>query len=1722
MYQDKKGFLSPLLEAPGDNRSGHENLANVETKYDITTTLTYTESGKSVHGKYLTKYTDLDLPGADNTYSNYDVWAPESVWLLDGYEGNAYISTDTTLNEAAWKQYNGRYFAATAIDNDNTLSATKSAVITLADAESSNFRWYGYGCGTNIMVNETGKKLPPDIATTKRVETSYNSGSHIFNVTEKSGISASCEITSDFNYVKADNIPNSWQIVDDFPTDCMSAPQASNVHVYTKPLIDVIADDGTEISGTNDYRIDSTDITNQVTISRNSDGKFTVSSIDYNLVKAKRVYVEFSAPIKSWDSIPNQYKNGTSTTDVNNSTTTQISTSDKTSEATASAPFSINLNASPHINIIKTAHIDDINNNGKADYGEKISYSFVVKNNGECSLSNIRLSDSLLGFTNRKIADSLAIGESKTYEAPETVTVNVEQAQLGKIDNIATVKGTPPAGIADVTGTSTATVPTAMSKQSLSIEKQVDKTTIEANDARPGTKLTYSFIVTNTGEATIKDISIVDSMKSIGNVQVDKTTLKPNESATASVTYQITQSDIASGSVKNVAHATGTGIDNSTITSNNSSVTTAIVNQQTELTLSKTVDKQQLSGNEAHTGQELLYHFKITNDGNVTMTNVSISDQLRGIGMITMTWPNQSGILEAGQSATGTAKYAVNQSDIDNGSVTNIATATGTNESTGDTITSNTAKATTGIDRVLKIGVSKTADPTKISAQNALPGTNITYAISVKNNGNTTIDLTATDSMAEIGNLQLSKLRLAPGETATATAKHSITDSDINAGTVSNTVSVTGTTIDKTMSTSGKSTAETTIEKAAPKLTLEKTVDKTKLTADESKVGTKLTYTFKITNAGNVTINDINIADQLEGISDIKMHYPTTEGELVPGEIATGTATYAIQNSDIAMSHAYNTAQAHGKNKATGAEVDSNESTATTSIVRNMSLSLKKTSNPMKVLPIDAVPGTKITYTFEVKNTGNTTLTDIEINDEMKTIGTIKPQKRNLDPGEKTTATADYTLTQADIEAGHVTNTATAEGGIPDISVTSNKATVDTPIEKAISKLTLKKTVDKASLTGNEAKAGTKLTYSFKMTNEGNIPINDVNIIDKLTGLSNININWNGNNKTIPAGGTITGTATYMLTQEDVDAGTVKNTATATGTDSHGNKLTSTDNTATDITRTGKLETVKTADKTNITGDEAKPGTVITYTITVKNTGNVTLHNVTCDDTMKEIGKVALNKTELAPNETATGTATHTLTQADIDAGLVKNTVSSSADSPDSSKVVSNESSVTTTVSQNAQLDVEKTADITHIDANDAITGKKISYSLKITNTGNTTITDIELNDELVKDDLTIDWSRNNNHTLVPEQSITAKANYQITDSNIDNGIVENTAFATGKMTNGASVKSNTAKASTTIEKMKPSLSIVKTGTKQVSADDAKPGYEINFDFDIENTGNTTLKDIKIDDDLAGISDIKLDEATLDAGEKTTGKATYKITQMDIDAGVIKNTATASGTTPNNKTVKSNESEHDVTIDGKSALSIEKKVDKENVKGTVDELKKTTLTYSFIVKNTGQTTVSGVKIIDDMKGLSNITFSSKKTSTIDDNTNSDNKSKNENANSSNNDASDKSNNEEKNDKSSDIVLKPGEEIEATATYTITDDDIETGHITNMAKATGKAPNEDDIESTESEATTQIEKIDEQEHQQSNVPTDLMQTGVEIAFPIIAAFISIGCVIFLRRKQRNKR
>jgi uncharacterized repeat protein (TIGR01451 family) len=323
----------------------------------------------------------------------------------------------------------------------------------------------------------------------------------------------------------------------------------------------------------------------------------------------------------------------------------------------------------------------------------------------------------------------------------------------------------------------------------------------------------------------------------------------------------------------------------------------------------------------------------------------------------------------------------------------------------------------------------------------------------------------------------------------------------------------------------------------APSLSLTKSANPTTFTAANQLI----TYTYMVKNTGNVDISNITVTDNR--ISGSISCSPST---LSPGASATCIAVYTTTTADVTAGSIVNEATATG-NDPTNNPVTSNKATATVTFINNKaSLSLKKMASPTTFTGANQT----ITYTYTVTNNGNAPISSISVADNK--LGSVSCSPTTLtNPGDMATCTATYTTTSADVSAGSIINVATATGKDPNnIPVTSPPATA-TVMFVAQPSLQLAKTANPATYTS----PGQAITYTYTVTNNGNVPIINTSVTDNKIGTFPC-----GPSPLIP-GGVAVCTAVYTITSADVTAGSVTNVASASGKDPSNNTVTS--NTAT-------------------------------------------------------------------------------------------------------------------------------------------------------------------------------------------------------------------------------------------------------------------------------------------------------------------------------------------------------------------------------------------------------------------------------------------------------------------------------------------------------------------------------------------------------------------------------
>ncbi|RGX96045.1 hypothetical protein DXA57_17015, partial [Blautia sp. OF03-15BH] len=149
----------------------------------------------------------------------------------------------------------------------------------------------------------------------------------------------------------------------------------------------------------------------------------------------------------------------------------------------------------------------------------------------------------------------------------------------------------------------------------------------------------------------------------------------------------------------------------------------------------------------------------------------------------------------------------------------------------------------------------------------------------------------------------------------------------------------------------------------------------------------------------------------------------------------------------------------------------------------------------------------------------------------------------------------------------------------------------------------------------------------------------------------------------VQPGESVETTATYTITEEDILRGEFGNTATAIF--SNGKEYTGTDEVI-PADPNPHLTVEKTTTSSPANDESYALGEMITYQITVKNDGNLTIKDIEVTDKLTgNIGNKAWKIEELAPGAEKTFTASYTVTEKDILAGSVVNEATAKGTSPD-------------------------------------------------------------------------------------------------------------------------------------------------------------------------------------------------------------------------------------------------------------------------------------------------------------------------------------------------------------------------------------------------------------------------------------------------------------------------
>ncbi len=640
--------------------------------------------------------------------------------------------------------------------------------------------------------------------------------------------------------------------------------------------------------------------------------------------------------------------------------------------------------------------------------------------------------------------------------------------------------------------------------------------------------------------------------------------------------------------------------------------------------------------------------------------------------------------LPAGGSVTHTASCTISASAT--GTLSNTATVAAPGGVTDPTPGNNSATDSDTLAASADLAITKTDGVTS-----ATPGGSVTYTITASNAGpSNATGATVADTFPAVetctwtcvgagggtctasgsGNIN-NTVNLPAGGSVTYTASCAISTSAT--GTLSNTATVAapGGVTDPTPG--NNSATDTDTLAASADLSITKTDSVTSATA-----GGSVTYTITASNAGPSAATGATVADTFPAVQTCTWTCVGAGGgtctasgsgningtvNLPAGGSVTYTASCAI--SAAATGSMTNTATVAAPAGVTDPTPGNNSATDVDALGASADLAITKTDSVTS-----ATPGGSVTYTITASNAGPSNATGATVTDTFPAVetctwtcagaggGTCTASGSgniagtvNLPVGGSVTYTASCAISAS--ATGSVSNTATvaAPAGVTDTNPGNNSAT-DTDTLGAVADLSITKTDSVTSVV-----AGSSTTYTIVASNAGPSNVTGATVTDTFpaeetcswtcagAGGGTCTASGSGNiadTVNLPAGGSVSYTAACAVSA--TATGPLSNTASVAAPAGVSDP-TPGDNTATDVDTVTAAPTVRLAATKTVasTGGSYTPGSAITYTVVINNTGTAAQTDNTGDeftDTLP-VGLTLVSATSTSGTTSTTGNVVH-------------------------------------------------------------------------------------------------------------------------------------------------------------------------------------------------------------------------------------------------------------------------------------------------------------------------------------------------------------------------------------------------------------------------------------------------------------------------------------------------
>lgn len=468
------------------------------------------------------------------------------------------------------------------------------------------------------------------------------------------------------------------------------------------------------------------------------------------------------------------------------------------------------------------------------------------------------------------------------------------------------------------------------------------------------------------------------------------------------------------------------------------------------------------------------YAYNAANSGDAALSDIVLTDDK--CSNINFQGGDTNSDSKLDTSETWNYKCSMNLSET----TTNVATVTG---KFGDTSVSATASKTVTVASFTpnpSINLAKTANPTTLP----VGGGNVKYTYTVTNPGNVRLrDITLTDDKCSAVQYSSgdadSNSKLDTDETWIYSCEKNLTE------TTTNTAIVTGKYEDATLTKTATATVTVAQFTPAPAIHVSKSPNPTSLGIG----GGVVTYSYNITNPGNVVLTDITITDDKCSNVNYTSGDANSDQKLDTNETWKYTCITGISQTTT------NTATATGHS---GSQIVTGQAQATVSVATDgggggggggpviQAIKVTKTPVPATV----PAAGADVVYKYAVTDIGSSQLHDVSLTDDkcqdIKYISGDTNNDKWLQVGEVWNYECKSFIKELTV------NTATAVGYAGNQKVTASataKVTVGITSGPTI-KLVKKGNPERLGPSGGN------VVYSYDITNPGVNPLQDVSLSD--------------------------------------------------------------------------------------------------------------------------------------------------------------------------------------------------------------------------------------------------------------------------------------------------------------------------------------------------------------------------------------------------------------------------------------------------------------------------------------------------------------------------------------------------------------------------------------------------------------------------------------------------